>query len=810
MSLFLGLSLILEQTKNLWDSIGSRLGQTSRPRDLPLAAIETLLCAAFESKHRHVVNSVSMLWNGLYDGVEKVSYPERLKAILLERRSFVDLVLPGLEGSSLESGAQQPAFIDSQEDMNMLATASIKTGARTPSRPPSASPRSPHPPVVSLPPVSRPTTTPTPGVRRPLSRTPGPRLRHDDSQIHFTAVAMHQEGDAEESQVLTDHQRDVRERQRENAALFPEIRSSPAPKARSSVGSASRLAVPVYSPEKLPEHPRATTPDGERHLGDYIACTPTPRRGQSLPIPDNDPPSSPPELRRNPLQSEISSRSEQKTVNWEEMIASSPPMSPVAAQLPARELSPILGSGDEVAGGETQDSFVDAPVYPSTRLSSLFVDGCVDTDPNNDGLLETPLDEANRPLAKALAKVDHGSMPATPKRRLRSTASQETHKSENDTFTDALASPAPRTPKPPASKTRSARVLRSQGPAGRPNEESFLMSEIDEQSMLRLVVELDGGKAPPSSMYQVVDETPPSTPPGAPIEEHSQSPAVEPASATVPKRVRTSVSGRVARADPSEDPVLDCITVQTSPLAMSDSSSQGSVSRSRRNKRKRSLSAMDGQGGKEKRHRSEEAELELIPNSQIAQIVPERFDDFLEDAVEMSSGAEGPTGEGLLDGGVPRSPLEEGTVDDAAAGTPSPLAEEDSMEVDSADGTVDDDDDERPRSQLALEEEAASQRKTRRRELGLSSPVTTRGQVAAAVGVDVRDMEAGNPSGEAGKPSGEDGRTRGSVDDVLRMLRGGLDALCAANLARDDVSKVEDLCMDIKRELYEAERRGRR
>ncbi len=50
---------------------------------------------------------------------------------------------------------------------------------------------------------------------------------------------------------------------------------------------------------------------------------------------------------------------------------------------------------------------------------------------------------------------------------------------------------------------------------------------------------------------------------------------------------------------------------------------------------------------------------------------------------------------------------------------------------------------------------------------------------------------------------------KNKMSEILAMLQGGLEALRTAELSRDEVYRVEDMCMDIKRELYEAERRGR-
>jgi hypothetical protein len=50
---------------------------------------------------------------------------------------------------------------------------------------------------------------------------------------------------------------------------------------------------------------------------------------------------------------------------------------------------------------------------------------------------------------------------------------------------------------------------------------------------------------------------------------------------------------------------------------------------------------------------------------------------------------------------------------------------------------------------------------------------------------------------------------RSSFEKIMEALRGGLVELRAAQLSRDEVNQVEDVFMDIKRELYGAEFRGR-
>lgn len=70
-------------------------------------------------------------------------------------------------------------------------------------------------------------------------------------------------------------------------------------------------------------------------------------------------------------------------------------------------------------------------------------------------------------------------------------------------------------------------------------------------------------------------------------------------------------------------------------------------------------------------------------------------------------------------------------------------------------------------------------------------------------------MVAENPSTPAGDVGVEEPQTS-KLNQLLGLLSGGMDVLKTAEFSREDVYKVEDMLMDMKRELYEAERRGRK
>jgi hypothetical protein len=71
-------------------------------------------------------------------------------------------------------------------------------------------------------------------------------------------------------------------------------------------------------------------------------------------------------------------------------------------------------------------------------------------------------------------------------------------------------------------------------------------------------------------------------------------------------------------------------------------------------------------------------------------------------------------------------------------------------------------------------------------------------------GVEDQD-EVAEPKDEDEEETPVPHKTRSIMD----TLRGGLQQLQTAALSRDEVYQLEDMLMDMKRELFEAERRGR-
>jgi hypothetical protein len=69
--------------------------------------------------------------------------------------------------------------------------------------------------------------------------------------------------------------------------------------------------------------------------------------------------------------------------------------------------------------------------------------------------------------------------------------------------------------------------------------------------------------------------------------------------------------------------------------------------------------------------------------------------------------------------------------------------------------------------------------------------------------------EAQDPVAETEQAEAEEETVEVKPDSIMETLRGGLKQLQGAALSRDEVYRLEDMLMDMKRELFEAERRGR-
>ncbi|KAK3329361.1 Rap1-interacting factor 1 N terminal-domain-containing protein [Apodospora peruviana] len=809
-------------TKSLWDKLSTLIADAERS-DLQLESVERLFCATFNSSHRSIVNSSVALWNRLFGNAENLEYPEKLKAALIQVQPHADIEVPGLEISSGEYAGQQPLFVDSLDDYSLpkLYTRSSRRG--TPLA--VVAPRSESPRSSKLGSSARRHLDATPKAKstRDTRRSTTPRLRHDDSQVQFAAIEPSPlDSKNMESQVFTERQKEVRERQKENTALFPEIRSSPGPKSKEST-----RVVPFREPSPEQEHhPQvraAATPEPENGYNDYVSSTPTPRRGQPVFIPEHDmmdPPSSPPEPRRNPLAAEIRSRSASNSLLDDWQFTSSPIS---GSPNPSRHTAnPEVAGQNDLMGDVTMSDAEDDLPPPHDDAVTAVEEPEPEPVPENDLVEDSVV--TGRDAMPTIVSLDPIETPvSTPSKNTRSAARQETPKSDSDVFVDAPTSPLPPTPRRVTRSTRASSAAITEAPPmpalAPANSLSFDINDVDETSLLRVVVELESGKFDRSEYVR---------PSASPEKNKLDNDAVHPTAGKVetqdcivvvsPRRPASQGLTRWTRSDSVSSTILTSSAVaDTEQIPSSQLKGRG-----RRGKRKRGFSKGHEAAGKKRKEHGPDSEVAEVPDSQPGEKT--------EAAVKADKVPE----ERSL------SPSAEYFSQDSFSNSDQ-SSQESAVLVDlQSSGNIHmESDDHDVQSQIALESQQG-QSECAEQDANQPAPLVTSMEEHAdesIMQIDDDDSKAvveATPdqidvdpqSNEKAKEVPEEDIINNDsvlkeeherqpepdldpVQKIMSIFRGGLDMLRSASLSRTEVYQIEDMLMDTKRELYDAERRGR-
>ncbi|KAI1876152.1 uncharacterized protein JN550_001648 [Neoarthrinium moseri] len=797
---------VSEAVKMLWDRICNIFIKADNLEQVQLDMIEPLLCSAFESKHRHTVNTLASLWNSAFDQAEKIEYPARLKSVLLSVRSYAYIVLPGLDISSYGASRPQPSFVESQDDLDVPSTKSSRRNTPQSERP-SSSRRSntPGSGKVSIPSKRRLESTPDVPRSKSARRSATPRLRHDNSQIQFAVIASSSPIGSLESQVLTERQKEVRERQQHNATLFPNIR--PSADTNDTRPEEPRESSGEDRPEKV------ATPKSHRSFEDYVSSTPTPRRGQAPLIEDNDHemtddiPSSPPDPRRYPLVPELNkAHSSSSSVLDEYQFLSSPLSgSPRLGHRTAaidRNIAPEHPQESSEDGGRAETE----PTKTAPEAAEVSEDegdrADIEDDVQGHPMAQDKVEDILPPAVKEPVTPPHG----------RDLKVQDTPKSDTEVFVDALTSPAPRTPRAQRALARASQAASiTTTKASQPKDRSFDASDVDERSLLRLVVELDSRKCEPLSAYTTE----------------------EAAAEEGPSQIEESQSGE---SQNPESPVLDCITVNTGssrrrgrsrksksgrssspviPSTPADASNSQEPNRQTKKKRKRTSDKSQEQGsqesqesnGKKRRHSQEhDVDVETVPDSQLLPV----NDNALVEQSHVSD-EEQPTSfsqESPIEGQENNEEVTTETADVAVAYSPMDEREAVNLQIVQEASQSAEEEGDAPVAEPAIENAVDEEMEPR-----VDEPHATGVDVAVKEihqedeGVDQQATAAPETAEEAVLPQAAPEKS--SMEKIMDALRGGLAELRSAALSRQEVYQVEDMFMDIKRELYEAEARGR-
>jgi len=691
------------------------------------------------------------MWNRVFHDVDEVRYPDALKSTLVQVRELVDIVLPGLDDSNTDSAvqaqAQRDAFMHTQDDMNVLNVSDLRSSSfRDQVRlVPSGSPA-----VSSVSPLA--TSANHEALLSSRGKTRRTKLRHEDSQIQFQPIESSPSAKQQESQVLTDRQMEVRERQREEGAMYDIRSSSPLHRvsARQEEEEEEEAESPAL-PKTSDETPKKSTPGPQREYEDYISSTPTPRRGNALPL-DNDvemsdPPSSPPEVpevRRYPLADEIRSRSNSKNQMPPWDFSSSPvsgsPLPQHRVIVPEQE---VEADGDM---GMMHDDLDDSRAQESVVEDSFNMDVVPSSAPAAS-TRASHIPEQKEMTAESVRVNKAKSNPSTPSPVPRR-KTQETPRSENDEFVDALTSPVLQEGTP--SRRRGMRMRSSPG-----NVTEYAISTGAERSMMRVADEAVAQQAKTRSL----------------------------ASSPATPRTRSTRKRKV------EAQVLDCITVATSGQEDEDGASGDEVIPATPEENTSSLvSAKLGPGRPPKRKRGASKSLDKRPGR------PKRRRST-EDCSQTSRSRTSPVASSRQQPSVAAS-LEE----QAAQIVNRPKEPEDEVQ-----------------SQLMSEHIAASQSQSRASpeisDDAVPSPprpmeieMAMRDQMEDAAAEDAMAPMASEPSPAASKSTKP--KKPAAVRIEGHMLK-AMDKLRGTALTREEMNRIEDLFIDFKRELYDAEQRGR-
>jgi len=260
----------------LWEKVLQAVESLPRHDSEILSDLNVLLSSGLESRRKATVNITIKTWNNIFGKQETLSYPSRVRTALAKLRSITDLSLPGFPED--DSGVfTPPEFADSQDAENTQSVPDMRWSSPTPARQLFPSSR-----TLPSTPANVVMETPSRGRRNNHTSTPMkgiPKPKHMDSQLDFVAIEGAPSLETQDSQLITEHQKEVREEQAQAAVMFPElVISTPTTKKREimKVGSESPTAnrrdqLPIGSPisghlDRVPE----TTTKGSAKAPEFM------------------------------------------------------------------------------------------------------------------------------------------------------------------------------------------------------------------------------------------------------------------------------------------------------------------------------------------------------------------------------------------------------------------------------------------------------------------------------------------------------------------------------------------------------------
>ncbi|KAF2210797.1 hypothetical protein CERZMDRAFT_44581 [Cercospora zeae-maydis SCOH1-5] len=211
-------------TNILWSQLLSMVSEKLPQKDSQLLEVlEPFFVAGFSSPSQMIVNNTINFWNSSFALETRLDYPHKLFSVLRERQAQTELKLPGFPNPKERVSPSKLRDFASTHSTSRIDRCAAATANRS---------RTPHIDtseniyIKQLLGASKPSEE-SDAFNSARSNSLKLRPRLDDTQVHFAPIKPAEEVSTTESQHLTEHQRDVKDRQRRQTRAYPGIASSP-------------------------------------------------------------------------------------------------------------------------------------------------------------------------------------------------------------------------------------------------------------------------------------------------------------------------------------------------------------------------------------------------------------------------------------------------------------------------------------------------------------------------------------------------------------------------------------------------------
>ena len=256
--------------------------------------LDIVFAAAFASTHKTIVNVMVTAWNVSFGNAHDLKLGTDLVKVLGRMRPYIEIDLPldPYISPREEAHGAIPAY-GTQDPVEERRLSSPQTREFSPKK-------RPEQPIASAAASLEQGATEIQAARdqkrskqRSKQGSSPLKRRHEDSQIDFVSVATSPPAEVEESQMLTDHQKEVRDHRREEPpVVFADLRSSPRPPSRRSKTPDCGIARRAAASAERPTTPTLADQLDSDALDQH--ASPTPKSKMARNFKEVEIPSSPP------------------------------------------------------------------------------------------------------------------------------------------------------------------------------------------------------------------------------------------------------------------------------------------------------------------------------------------------------------------------------------------------------------------------------------------------------------------------------------------------------------------------------------